>query len=280
MIALETPIFERIIIEMELQIKIADIVVKIHSSYNLLKMMEETLPNYVISATNPETPAVDITITELDLLKENDKLQNKADTENEMYRYNDPKYLIPQCTIAKIADVFCSHDIILLHGAVVATGGQAYMFIAPSGVGKTTRARLWVKEIPNSVIINGDKPFIRISNSTAYAYGTPWCGKEGENINTKRPLRAIFLLERAETDKDCFIKEVSFSEAFLELLEQTYLPDNKDALQQTISLLNKLKEHVRIFRFRSTPTKAAIHMAWEKVKSEDEKNHDSNLAEG
>ena len=52
-----------------------------------------------------------------------------------------------------------------MHGAVVAIDNKAYMFTANSGVGKTTRAKLWLNEYPDSIIVNGDKPLIKITEN-------------------------------------------------------------------------------------------------------------------
>ena len=58
----------------------------------------------------------------------------------------------------KIADAMPSFDTFLMHGAVVALDGEAYMFTAPSGVGKTTRIMRWLEAFPGSFVVNGDKP--------------------------------------------------------------------------------------------------------------------------
>ena len=50
-----------------------------------------------------------------------------------------------------------------------------------------------------------------MSGNEVIACGTPWCGKEGWNTNIMVPLRAVFLLERAEEDS---IEEISLGQAF------------------------------------------------------------------
>ena len=103
-------------------------------------------------------------------------------------------------TIPDIAVVIHREDIdreaLTMHGVIVATAGQGYMITAPSGVGKTTRGRLWCEHIPGSEIVNGDKPLIQLKDEGTFACGTPWCGKERINSNKIVPLRAILLLDR------------------------------------------------------------------------------------
>ena len=163
----------------------------------------------------------------------------------------------------KIAEGMLAFDTFLMHGAVVALDHQAFMFTAPSGTGKTTRVRLWLERYPGSYVVNGDKPLIKVSESQAIACGTPWCGKEGWNTNAMVPIRAIFLLERADEGEDSTIKEINLGEAFPFLLQQTYRPKNASSMLKTIQLLKSIDGKVRFYKFRSTATTEAIRLAYE-----------------
>ena len=163
----------------------------------------------------------------------------------------------------KIANAMVAYSTFLIHGAVVATAGNAYMLTAPSGTGKSTRTKLWLEEYSDSIIVNDDKPFIKISDDTVLACGTPWCGKEGWNTNTMVPLRAIFLLERAEEGEENSIEEVSLGKAFPFLLQQTYRPSDPDLMRKTIQLLKALEGKVKFYKFRSAPTPEAVRLAYE-----------------
>lgn len=180
------------------------------------------------------------------------------------FRYAD-EYLEPYVVYKEIAERLIDYDTFLMHGAVVATDSQAYMFVAPSGVGKTTRAVLWLKEFPGSIIVNGDKPLVKVTGSEVLACGTPWCGSEGYNTNIMLPLRAIILLERAEEEKKSFIQEISIGNAFPTLLQQTYRPNDVSLTRKTINLLKALEGKVRFYKFRSTPTPDSIHLAFDTV---------------
>ena len=96
----------------------------------------------------------------------------------------------------KISEAMLNFNIILLHGAAIAVGNRCYVFTAPSGTGKTTHVKKWLKKIPGSFIVNGDKPYIDVKKKLVY--GSPWCGKEGMNTNTSIPLCGIISLERGE----------------------------------------------------------------------------------
>lgn len=169
----------------------------------------------------------------------------------------------------KIALIMPHYNTFLMHGSVVAKDGYAYMFTALSGVGKTTRTRLWLEKYPDSIVVNGDKPLIRIEDERVIACGTPWCGKEGLNSNNMIPLKAIFLLERVnEREKDS-VKEINIASAFPFLLQQTFRSNNTDVNKKIIKLLREMEGKVRFYRFRSAPTIDAVQLAYETVNHDD-----------
>lgn len=136
----------------------------------------------------------------------------------------------------------------LMHGAVAAVKGGAYMFTAASGVGKTTRLKGWLEQIEDSSVVNGDKPLLKVTDHEILACGTPWCGKEKLHTNSVVPLRAIILLERGEKEK---LRRITFSEAFVKLLEQSYRPEKPDAMVRTLRLIKALDGRVQFFRYSS-----------------------------
>jgi len=70
----------------------------------------------------------------------------------------------------KISTAMVQYDTFLFHGSCVAVDGEGYLFTAPSGTGKSTHARLWREYLgERAVMINDDKPFIRIASATADA---------------------------------------------------------------------------------------------------------------
>lgn len=87
---------------------------------------------------------------------------------------------------------------IVLHSSCVEKDGQAYLFSAKSGIGKSTHTHLWLTEIPNTRIINDDKPLLIRRDGKICACGTPFSGKTDENINECVPVRAIVFLHRSE----------------------------------------------------------------------------------
>ena len=110
-------------------------------------------------------------------------------------------------------------DGMMLHASAVVMDGRAYLFSAPSGTGKSTHTRLWMRVFGDRVmLLNDDKPALRRIDGQWYAYGTPWSGKHDLSVNMRAPIAGICVLRRGETNK---IEPFSGFEAIHALMEQT-----------------------------------------------------------
>lgn len=149
--------------------------------------------------------------------------------------------------LRKIAEEISEYNAFVMHGAVIGLNNQAYIFSGRSGVGKTTHIRKWLKNIPNSVVINGDKPFIYKDDKEFMACGSPWSGKENMNTNVAMPIKAITFLERAEEN---YIQRILFSEAFPLLYQQVYRSMDGNKIKKTLMLLKDMSDTVSFYKFR------------------------------
>lgn len=105
---------------------------------------------------------------------------------------------------------------VLFHAAVVSHGDRAYMFLGPSGTGKSTHARLWLKHIDGTELMNDDNPVVRIgADGRATVYGSPWSGKTPCYRNVSREVGAIVLLSQAPFNK---IRRLGGLEAYAALV--------------------------------------------------------------
>lgn len=84
----------------------------------------------------------------------------------------------------------------ILHSSFIDVGGEAVLFTAPSGTGKSTQAELW-REHRGAVVVNGDRSVLRIVDSVPCASGLPYSGSSGICLNRTLPLRAIVYIEQA-----------------------------------------------------------------------------------
>lgn len=145
----------------------------------------------------------------------------------------------------KMAQFLPQYQAIIMHGSAVAVDGAAYLFTARSGVGKTTHSRLWLKNIPGSFIVNGDKPILRVINGQVLVCGTPWNGKEHFGTGSMVPLRAVCLLSRGAENR---IEPAPFAEMLPYLLSQTYRSDDRGVFVQTLRVIGSMAEKLRFYR--------------------------------
>lgn len=148
----------------------------------------------------------------------------------------------------KISEIMVEHDTFLFHCSAVALDGQAYLFTAPSGTGKSTHTRLW-REVfgERAVMVNDDKPLIQVREDAIYVCGTPWNGKHNLDSNQKVPIKGICLLERGTVNH---IETISAADAFPYLFRQVYRPADQTKLIRTITLLKQTAERVPLYRMQ------------------------------
>jgi len=141
----------------------------------------------------------------------------------------------PYLILRGVADELFNYNTLLIHGAAIDVDGKCYIFIAPSGTGKSTHARNWLRMVKGASIVNGDKPFVNVASGLVY--GSPWCGKEGMGSNTVSKLAAIVSLERGNTNT---IRRVSFKEFLPSLIQQCYVPQEGRLATKAYQLMAKL----------------------------------------
>lgn len=155
-------------------------------------------------------------------------------------------YLEVYTVLKKVADSLIDYGAFLLHGAAICVDNGAIVFVGNSGIGKTTHIKKWLTQLPDAYVINGDKPFIK-TGDTPMVCGSPWAGKENMYRNTMIPLKAIVIMERNEENK---IQRISFANAFIDLFQQIYRPDNADKMNATLNLLKSLDDCVHFYRYQ------------------------------
>ena len=156
---------------------------------------------------------------------------------------------------------------LVLHASAVEYNGNAYLFSADSGTGKSTHTSLWLKAFESAVILNDDKPALRLIDDNFYAYGTPWSGKTDLNVDHKVPLKAICFIERA---KENSIERITSPIEILQLiLSQTLRRAGSDKTGALLTLLDKLIATVPFYRLRCLPNEDAARLAYN-VMSESE----------
>lgn len=154
-----------------------------------------------------------------------------------------------------------AYGVYLLHAAVIEMEGRGYAFSARRGVGKSTHTALWQKHFPGrATVINGDKPLIRRApDGRFWAYGTPWCGKEGLQVNRKCPLTAICFLEQGDTNG---VAVSSAADTAARLMEATILPPDPDGQDRLAALIGATVRDIPAFTLTCRPDVEAAEVAY------------------
>ena len=174
------------------------------------------------------------------------------------------EYAEALCLYREMAERLPLYDRAVFHGAAIEYGGKAYLFTAPSGTGKTTHISLWRRFLGEKVdIINGDKPILHFNGNGFTVYGTPYAGKEGWQRNVSAPLAGICILSQG-TDNQ--IKSVE-NNLFVDLFQQIYKPQNKDAMRKTVLLVNELCK-VPCFSLSCDISESAVKASFEALTKE------------
>lgn len=170
-------------------------------------------------------------------------------------------YLEELAVYRKIAEKMIEFDTVLFHGSVIAVDGTGFLFTAKSGTGKSTHTRLW-REVfgERAVMVNDDKPLLRITDNRVIAYGTPYNGKHRLGNNISVPLKALCILERAEKNS---IVKVSKMNVYATLIQQIYRPADSAKLKKILELADKLAENTDIYRLGCNMERDAAVVSYE-----------------
>lgn len=222
---------------MDFIVSLAGINVGVSSIYS---EVYELCRDYLTDKPADFTVATDVS----DIEFEREKAKAEAIHEGRVYEDFTSEYLETLAVYRKIVEKMLDHDVFLMHGAAIALDGAAYLFTAPSGVGKTTHIGFWLKKYPDAFVINGDKPLIRVLDDKILVCGTPWAGKEGFNRNALLPLKAVCTLFRG---KENYLTPIDFQKIFPLIISQSYRPNCESKLVKTLELIKILGERTRFF---------------------------------
>lgn len=232
--------------------KIADITIGMKCMYETLQKQAEP---YAISASGPVDRTIHIT-------------EERLIRAGRIYPHltlKDCEYILTGCDFySEILDFdgFC------LHASAVSLENKAVLFSGPCGTGKSTHAGLWQQYFgkDRAVIINDDKPALRLIEDTFYVYGTPWSGKSDLNLNIKIPLQAIVFLKQAEENN---IRPLSSKEAVKMLIYQSLRPNSDvSRMDKLLKLLDSLLKKTHVYQMDCTISTGAVKLAYDTIYNE------------
>ena len=150
--------------------------------------------------------------------------------------------LLPGITVfgflsgAGTADLLPARGRFMLHASYVLYQGEAILFAAPSGTGKSTQAHFW-KEHRGAEIINEDRVILSRQDGICCAHGAWATGKAGVSANKTAPVRAVVLLGQGEEDR---VFPLTAAEKLGRLIPLCTF-DDRDA-KERISVIDRVSE--------------------------------------
>lgn len=242
-------------------IKLADKIIQIEPIHEYVRVY---CKDYVVAEEKMNADIV-VKITKEDIEYERKKSIEEDSKKSENVRSFSDEYLETLAVYRKIARAMLNYNIFLFHGSVVAVDDEGYLFTAKSGTGKSTHTKLWRELLKDSaVMVNDDKPLIKIDGDRVIVYGTPYNGKHRLGNNISVPLKALCILTRA---KENTIEEITKSEAYAMLLQQIYRPIDEEGMKKTLECTDMLADRVKLYRLRCNMEPEAAKVAYEKMKN-------------
>ena len=235
---------------------------KIFSVSSIYSATHDCWYNYLTD----EFPEFSVVITEEDISFERVRNIREKQAEGILhYEYPD-KYLEITAIQRKITETMFNCNVLLFHGSVIAVDGNAYLFTAKSGTGKSTHTRLW-REVfgDRAVMVNDDKPFLQITESGVIAWGSPWNGKHRLGSNIGVPLKAICILERSAENQ---IQPITAAQALPMLFQQSQRPRNPANMAKYLELVDKLANCVAFYRMGCNMNPEAAKVSYEAMSGE------------
>lgn len=228
-------------------IKVADLLVQIEHQYPYIK---EQCREWICAKPEGQ-PDIVARASEAEIRKEQEQAEE-----------NIPPGLCESiCIYRAIAGKLTAFSAFVMHGAVVEMDGQAYVFAAKSGVGKTTHTRLWIRYFEGRArYINGDKPIMRWMDGHLYAYGTPWMGKEKYGCQDRAPVRAFCFLEQA---KNNHIQRAEDKEVVDRLFHQVLLPAEPPAVIKFMDMMDSMVRKIPFYILQCNISDEAVQLAYE-----------------
>lgn len=234
-------------------VRLADVPIGISVLYN-------TTREFCREYLTEEEAVCKVSVEYSDIVFEKDKSAKEDGRKGIPVRQFSDNYLETLALYRKIAEKLIEKGILLFHGSAVAVDGEAYLFTAKSGVGKSTHTRLW-REVfgERAVMVNDDKPLLRMKDGCVAVYGTPWDGKHRLSSNISVPLKAVCILERGNVNR---IKKITPREAWPTLMQQSYRPEDADKLKKAVCMIGEITEKTGLYRLQCNMDASAAETAY------------------
>ena len=222
----------------------------------LVQGKESSLKHFFNGYESEGKPDFFITVTDEDISREEAIKSRKS-------RWRLPLSDLEFCAVQRmIVSHLSNQGILLFHGSAICVEGGTYIFTAPSGTGKSTHSRLWRELLTDHdvVMVNDDKPFLKVEEGRVIAYGSPWRGKEGLGCNMSAPVEAICSISQGTKN---VIREAMPDEMYSIFYEQSLRPFDKVGTENYLHILDLLTKSVRLYKLECDISLEAARLSYE-----------------
>ena len=233
----------------------AEFRIKIAGKTAAVRSLFDSTRDYCRAYLTEEQEDFSLAVSREDLAFEQEELRQEAIEEGIRIRVFTDPFLDRAAIQRKVAENLLSDGVLLFHGSAVALDGEGYLFTADCGTGKSTHTRFWRQVFGDrAVMINDDKPFLKLTQTGVLVCGAPWSGKHGLDSNITVPLKGICILRRGSEDR---IRPVSPEAAMPMLRKQACPPRDPEDMALWHSLVDKLSISVPLWEMECTKNENA-----------------------
>lgn len=245
----------------------AEFRIKIAGKTAAVTSLFDSTRDYCRAYLTEEAPDFSVTVSREDLAFEQEALRQEAIEEGIRIRVFTDPFLDRAAIQRKVAENLLHSGVLLFHGSAVALDGEGYLFTADCGTGKSTHTRFW-RQIFGSraVMINDDKPFLKLTDTGVLVCGAPWSGKHGLDSNITVPLKGICILRRGSEDR---IWPISGEDALPMLRKQACSPREPGDFVLWEGSVESLSRRVSLWEMECTKNENAALVSQEAMKKGD-----------
>lgn len=169
------------------------------------------------------------------------------------------------CYSADFCRKIVDHGRFFIHASAVVYQGEAYLFSAPSGTGKSTHTSFWNQVLPDTYILNDDKPVLQPGDDGITVWGTPFAGKTDLYVNTHVPLKGICFLKQGSENR---IRKLNEEEGLALLLNNTWRPSDINTMNTLLDMMEQVVSRTGIYEMSCTESEEAALLSFHTMKEE------------
>ena len=154
---------------------------------------------------------------------------------------------------------------VCFHASCIRTELGGILFSGPSGIGKSTQAKLWCDH-RGAELINGDRPILQRTEAGYLAWGSPYAGSSRCHVNGSVPVSALVFLAQAKENR---IRRLGGGEAFRRIYAGlTMYSWDRTFVERAVDLAMELALKVPCYELACLPDRSAVECLEQRLKED------------